>query len=105
VLGEDHPDTLASANNFALDLSALGEHELARQLDADTLSRCRRVLGEDHPNTLIAGYNLTVNMRALGELEEDGLIEETLSRCRPVLDEDHPVLGHQELRPRPELTG
>ena len=32
VLGDDHPDTLASANNLANDLRALGEHERARQL-------------------------------------------------------------------------
>ncbi len=31
MLGEDHPDTLASVNNLALDLWALGEHEQARE--------------------------------------------------------------------------
>jgi hypothetical protein len=27
VLGDDHPDTLVSANNLAADLRALGKHE------------------------------------------------------------------------------
>ncbi|MGH3885597.1 MAG: FxSxx-COOH system tetratricopeptide repeat protein, partial [Pseudonocardiaceae bacterium] len=51
VLGEDHPDTLISANNLALNLRWLGQHEAARQLNEDTLARWRRVLGEDHPST------------------------------------------------------
>jgi hypothetical protein len=36
VLGEDHPDTLNSAHNLAADLSAVGHHEAARDLDEDT---------------------------------------------------------------------
>jgi hypothetical protein len=51
VLGEDHPDTLRSASNLALDLYALGDLPAARDLDQDTLTRLRRVLGDDHPNT------------------------------------------------------
>ena len=49
VLGEDHPSTLSSANNLAIDLRNLGEYQAARELDEDTLARHRRVLGEDHP--------------------------------------------------------
>lgn len=33
TLGEDHPATLNSANNLALDLHALGEHARARQIE------------------------------------------------------------------------
>ena len=49
VLGDDHPDTLTSANNLANDLRALGDVQAARDLDQDTLDRRRRVLGDDHP--------------------------------------------------------
>jgi len=41
VLGDDHPDTLISAANLALDLSALGEHRAAREWD-DFVRRHRR---------------------------------------------------------------
>ncbi|MEU8632804.1 tetratricopeptide repeat protein [Amycolatopsis sp. NPDC048633] len=41
VLGVDHPDTLTSATNLALDLSSLGEHEQARILNEETLARRR----------------------------------------------------------------
>ena len=62
VLGEDHPDTLASANNLAIDLRMLGEHQAARELDEDTLARRRRVLGEDHPDTLTSASNLAIDL-------------------------------------------
>ena len=58
VLGDDHPATLASANNLARDLCALGEYQQARALDEDTLTRRRRVLGDDHPDTLTSASNL-----------------------------------------------
>jgi len=91
VLGEDHPDTLVTANNLAGDLHALGEFERARQLDKDTLSRFRRVLGEDHPETLNSAGNLARNLGALGEFERARqLNEDTLSRRRRLLGENHP---------------
>ena len=76
MLGEDHPDTLTSAGNLALDLGALGEHERARQLDEDTLTRSRRVLGEDHPHTLTSAGNLALDLGALGEHERARQMEE-----------------------------
>ena len=76
MLGEDHPATLTSANNLALDLGALGEYERARQLDEDTLSRYRRVLGEDHPATLRSANNLAADLRELGEYERARQLEE-----------------------------
>ena len=39
VLGEDHPVTLRLAHNLAARLRGRGEHEQARELDEDTLSR------------------------------------------------------------------
>jgi Tetratricopeptide repeat len=71
VLGEDYPDTLASADGLAISLRAVGglpgsltsasnvattvrhsgEHQAARELGEDILARRRRVLGEDHPDT------------------------------------------------------
>ena len=62
MLGEDHPSTLRSAGNLAVDLTQLGEYEAARELDEDTLARRRRVLGEDHPDTLDSAGNLAVDL-------------------------------------------
>ena len=69
ILGQDHPDTLATANDLASNLSLLGEVRAARDLDQDTLDRRRRVLGEDHPDTLHSASHLAADLRALGELQ------------------------------------
>ncbi len=91
LLGEDHPDTLQTANRLSFNLSELGRYEQARQLGEDTLARCRRVLGEDHPDTLRAAYILALALWDLGQYERAReLGEDTLARCRRVLGEDHP---------------
>ena len=51
ILGDDHHDTLCSANSLAVDLIALSDLHAARMLTQDTLTRRRRVLGDDHPDT------------------------------------------------------
>jgi hypothetical protein len=76
VLGENHPHTLTSASNLALDLHALGQYEQARQLQQDTLTRRRRVLGDDHPRTLTSARNLAADLRALGREGEANQLEE-----------------------------
>ena len=40
--------------------------QAARDLDQDTLDRCRRVLGPDHPDTLASATGLAADLRALG---------------------------------------
>ncbi|MGH3916309.1 MAG: tetratricopeptide repeat protein [Pseudonocardiaceae bacterium] len=82
MLGEDHLDTLISASNLALNLSGLGEYELARRMDEDTLARRRRVLGEDHPDTLTSAINLAADRRALGQHEAACRLDEDIRRRR-----------------------
>ena len=91
VLGEDHPDTLESANNLAVMLEDLGELRGARDLQQRTYDSCRRVFGEDHPNTLTSANNLASTLRALGDLGgARDLHQRTYDTCRRVLGEDHP---------------
>src|SRR6476659_1136164 len=106
VLGEDHPDTLASADGLAISLRAVGgypgtlisagnlaaglghsgEHHAARELGEDTLARRRRVLGEDHPDTLASAHGLAISLRAAAEHQAAReLGEDTLARRRRVL--------------------
>jgi hypothetical protein len=90
-LGDDRHNTLNSANNLALRLGSLGEHEQARALTEDTLTRRRRVLGEDHPDTLNSANNLANRLAALGEHEQArALAEDTLTRYRRILGDGHP---------------
>ena len=65
--------------------------QAARDLDEDTLDRCRRVMGEDHPCTLISASQLARDLRDLGEVQAArDLDEDTLDRSRRVMGEDHP---------------
>jgi hypothetical protein len=89
--GNDHPDTLTSASNLALNLWYLGEYSRARTLDEDTLTRRRRLLGEDHPETLTSASQLANDLLGLGHLPQARqLQEEALGQQRRILGNDHP---------------
>ncbi|MGB8198981.1 MAG: FxSxx-COOH system tetratricopeptide repeat protein, partial [Pseudonocardiaceae bacterium] len=91
MLGDEHPDTLASACILSFTWFELGRYGPARQLGEDTLTRCRRVLGEDHPHTLLTATYLATILGGLGRYEPARQLgEDTLTRCRRVLGEDHP---------------
>ncbi|WP_086661999.1 FxSxx-COOH system tetratricopeptide repeat protein [Lentzea kentuckyensis] len=66
VLGE-HPSTYRARNALAVDLRECGDHEDARRLQQETLSRQREELGPDHPHTIGAARNLAVTLRRLGD--------------------------------------
>jgi len=82
ILGEDHPDALASANNLAVRVAVLGDHEQARRLDADTLARLRRILGDDHADTLGSAGNLALGLDALGRTDEARRLREDTEASR-----------------------
>ena len=89
--GDDHPDTLTSASNLALNLWYLGEYQRARALDEDTLTRRRRILGEDAPDTLTSASQLAHDLFGLGNYPQAReLQDKMLSRQRRILGEDHP---------------
>jgi len=67
VLGDDHPDTLASATALAATLRALGDHATVRTLLEQTLATYRRVLGDDHPDTLRCVEHLVTALRHYGD--------------------------------------
>jgi hypothetical protein len=90
VLGEDHPDTMTSADNLVMLLGRLGEHQAARELAEDILARRRRVLGEDHPDTLTSAFILAGELAGVGEYQAaKELNEDILARRRRVLGDSH----------------
>jgi DNA-binding SARP family transcriptional activator len=91
LLGDDHLDTLESADSLAFNFWEAGHYEQACRLGADTFTRCRRVLGDDHPYTLRSAYFLALYLRELGQYERARQLgEDTLARMRQVLGDDHP---------------
>jgi hypothetical protein len=79
------------ASLLGLTLGSLGEHQQARHLQTDTLTRRRRMLGDNHPDTLTSASRLAADLRELGEYQgARALDEDTLARRRRVLGDDHP---------------
>ena len=93
LLGEDHPDALASRNNLAGVYESAGRLTEAIALYEQVLTDRTRILGEDHPDTLTSRNNLAGAYREAGRLREAiTLYEQVLTdriRIR-ILGEDHP---------------
>jgi hypothetical protein len=58
VLGAEHPETLATANNLGLSLSGQGKYVEAEQMLHAALASLQRALGPAHPNTLETAASL-----------------------------------------------
>ena len=69
VLGEDHPDTLASRSDLAEAYQAAGRLDEAIPLYEQALAGMARVLGEEHPDTAIVREHLA---NARQEAEQRG---------------------------------
>ena len=91
LLGEDHPDTLASRSNLAVAYVSAGRLAEAIALYEQVLTDRTCVLGEDHPDTLTSRNNLAVAYREAGRLGQAiALYEQVLTDRTRVLGEDHP---------------
>ena len=91
VVGQDHPDTLASANALANLYWYQGKYREAEPLYRDIVERRTRLLGADHPDTLRANYDLASLYVKQKRWEEfDRLSRDTLARQRRVLGDNHP---------------
>jgi eukaryotic-like serine/threonine-protein kinase len=90
VVGEDNPETLASANALANLYWFQGKYHEAEPLYRDVVERRRRVLGEDHPDTLRANFDLASLYAMQKRWEEfDRLSLDTLTRQRRKLGNNH----------------
>ena len=67
ILGETHPDTLASLNNLANSYSDLGDYNKACKLQNAVYNASKEILGETHPDTLASLNNLTNSYSYLGD--------------------------------------
>jgi serine/threonine protein kinase/tetratricopeptide (TPR) repeat protein len=91
MLGEDHPDTISSLNNYAAVLTSLSRSNEAESLFKEALDRSRRVQGDDSPDTISALNNYAEALWLRERVAEaEPLFTEALERRRRVLGEDHP---------------
>jgi tetratricopeptide (TPR) repeat protein len=90
ILGPDHPDTLATLNDYAFLTSHRGELKDAEPLCRAALEGRRRVLGHDHADTLTSLNNLANLLSRLGKAKEaEQSFREALERRKRVLGPDH----------------
>jgi len=91
VLGSDHPQTLSSMDDLALNLNRLGHHAEAEKLLRETLDLRRRSLGHEQPDTLKTMSNLAITVTVQSRYAEaERLHAETLALQRRVLSPDNP---------------
>ena len=91
ILGDEHPETLASAGNLAASLSDQGKHAEAERVEREVLGVRRRVLGEEHPSTLTSAYNLALMLAIQGNhAEAEELLQAALAARRRVFGSAHP---------------
>ena len=91
ILGDEHPDSLASRGNLAGAYESAGRLGEAIPLYEQVLADRVRVLGDDHPQTLTSRNNLAYAYQAAGRLGEAiPLFEEVVADCVRVLGADHP---------------
>ncbi|MFD5635222.1 tetratricopeptide repeat protein, partial [Streptomyces sp. NPDC127077] len=91
ILGDTHPDTLASRNNLANAYQSAGDLGRAIPLHEATLTQYEQVLGDTHPDTLASRNNLASTYQSAGDLGRAiPLHEATLTQYEQVLGDTHP---------------
>jgi tetratricopeptide (TPR) repeat protein len=88
VLGEEHPDTLASMAWLASLYRDQGRRKEAEELFVRVIETSNRVLGEEHPETLTSMSYLAFTRKGLGRNEE---AIELMDKCvQLMLGSSHP---------------
>ncbi|KAF2719982.1 hypothetical protein K431DRAFT_295506 [Polychaeton citri CBS 116435] len=91
LLGDDHPDTLASMNNLAGYFDKLGDSRRAAEMGERCWEACKMQLSEDHPRTLASMNNLAGYFDKLGDSRRAAEMgERCWETCKTQLGEDHP---------------
>ena len=90
ALGSEHPDTLDSITNLALQHTEMGDFEAALPLAAEAVAATRRTLGDDDLHTLVSIGSLAAlhNRMGNGALARP-LHEEALAARVRLLGDDH----------------
>lgn len=90
ALGDEHPSTLDSMTNLALQHTEMGDFQAALVLNAEAVDAMRRTLGEDHEHTLHAVGSMAALLNHMGSYEQARpLHEDVLEARRRTLGEDH----------------
>jgi eukaryotic-like serine/threonine-protein kinase len=90
VLGDDHPDTLASMNNMGVLYQWQGNLTEAELYLREALEGRRRVFGVHHPETVTSINNVGVLLRQRGALTDaESYLREALDARRRIIGDEH----------------
>ncbi|USP80990.1 hypothetical protein yc1106_08264 [Curvularia clavata] len=92
VLGNHHPDTLASINNLGLVLLSQGKYDEAEVINRRALEAREKLIGREHPDTLSSVNNLGSVLLSQGKYEEAEVM------LRQVLEVREKLLGREDPR-------
>ena len=91
TLGEEHPDTLTSMQNLAINYSEAGRRSEALQLTEQVVQFRKTKLGEEHPDTLKSMQSLAIDYSEAGRRSEAlQLTEQVVQLRKTKLGEEHP---------------
>ena len=90
ILGDDHPDTLASINNLAALFRSKCEYDHALPLYEECLEKRKRMLGDDHPDTLWSQNAFAFVLFLQGECARAlPLLDQSLAKAKVILGDNH----------------
>jgi tetratricopeptide (TPR) repeat protein len=91
ILGDDHPDTLASHMKLADTVAVMGEYDRALLMSQQCHENCKRILGEEHTVTLESIDVVALIFLHRGENDRAlVLLEGSLVKRERILGVDHP---------------
>ena len=96
VLGAEHPNTLNTAGQLAVSVTAKATKRQGNPAEAEAMNRevlgaHKRVLGAEHPATLTSTCNLAMSLTLQGKhAEAEAMNRELLGVQKRVLGADHP---------------
>jgi tetratricopeptide (TPR) repeat protein len=92
IIGESHPDTLASQTNLGSILHRQGKHADAETIQRSNLAALEQSLGKDHVKTVMAAHNLALTFRFVGKRDEAiCMLRVVIAQRGQSLGKDHPV--------------
>ncbi|WP_440950238.1 tetratricopeptide repeat protein [Methanosphaerula subterraneus] len=91
ALGQEHPDTVVSLNNLAINLYSQGQYVRAQPLLERALKICESTLGLGHPDTATSLNNLASNLGNQGQyVQAQPLFERALKISESTLGLENP---------------
>ena len=91
ILGQEHPDTISSANNLGITYFIIGDHQEAQALFKQCLEKRTKSLGRQHPCTLASMNNMAAIYHYTNKPDKaQSLYSECLTAKVRAIGQNHP---------------